>query len=112
MGPLLVVLDAEVIERALLGTAICRRRASQPQVLDRIWYLRGGPVLVDLTLRDSRRSFLEQAGPSKRTRKRNPHHRLTTPEDVARRLVALCHPATYWMTGNTLRVDGGESIVG
>src|SRR5437667_542639 len=22
------------------------------------------------------------------------------------------HPATYWMTGNTLRVDGGENIVG
>jgi enoyl-[acyl-carrier protein] reductase III len=39
--------------------------------------------------------------------KRNPHKRLTTPDDVAR-----CHPATYWMTGNTLRVDGGESRVG
>jgi NAD(P)-dependent dehydrogenase (short-subunit alcohol dehydrogenase family) len=45
-------------------------------------------------------------------KKRNPHKRLTTPEDVARCIVALCHPATYWMTGNTLRVDGGESIVG
>lgn len=27
-------------------------------------------------------------------------------------VVALCHPAAYWTTGNTLRVDGGESIVG
>ena len=45
-------------------------------------------------------------------KKRNPHKRLTTPEDVARCLVALSHPATYWMTGNTLHVDGGESIVG
>jgi NAD(P)-dependent dehydrogenase (short-subunit alcohol dehydrogenase family) len=35
-----------------------------------------------------------------------------TPEDVARCIVAICHPATYWMTGNTLHVDGGESIVG
>ncbi len=43
-------------------------------------------------------------------RHRNPHRRLTTPEDVARSIAALCHPATYWMTGNTLRVDGGESI--
>jgi NAD(P)-dependent dehydrogenase (short-subunit alcohol dehydrogenase family) len=43
---------------------------------------------------------------------RNPHHRLTTPEDVARCIAALCHPATYWMTGNTLHVDGGENIVG
>ena len=45
-------------------------------------------------------------------KKRNPHKRLGTPEDVARCIVALSHPATYWMTGNTLRVDGGESIVG
>jgi enoyl-[acyl-carrier protein] reductase III len=45
-------------------------------------------------------------------RQRNPHHRLTLPEDVARCIAALCHPATYWLTGNTLRVDGGESIAG
>jgi enoyl-[acyl-carrier protein] reductase III len=43
---------------------------------------------------------------------RNPHKRLTTPEDVARCIAALCHPATYWLTGNTLQVDGGENIVG
>ncbi len=41
----------------------------------------------------------------------NPHKRLTVPEDVARCIAALCHPATYWLTGNTLQVDGGESIV-
>ncbi|HTS28359.1 MAG TPA: SDR family oxidoreductase [Bryobacteraceae bacterium] len=45
-------------------------------------------------------------------RQRNPHHRLTMPEDVARCIAALCHPATYWLTGNTIHVDGGESIVG
>ena len=45
-------------------------------------------------------------------RQRNPHHRLTAPEDVARCIAALCHPATYWLTGNTLQVDGGENIVG
>jgi enoyl-[acyl-carrier protein] reductase III len=50
--------------------------------------------------------FLKQA------RMRNPHRRLTMPEDVARCIAALCHPATYWMTGNTLHVDGGENIVG
>lgn len=41
---------------------------------------------------------------------RNPHGRLTCPEDVAACLVALCHPGTAWMTGNTIRVDGGEAI--
>lgn len=45
-------------------------------------------------------------------RLRNPHKRLTLPEDVARCIAALCHPATYWLTGNVLHVDGGENIVG
>ena len=45
-------------------------------------------------------------------RTRNPNRRLTTPEDVARSIAVLCHPATYWMTGNTIHVDGGENIVG
>ncbi|MBI3470161.1 MAG: SDR family oxidoreductase [Candidatus Solibacter usitatus] len=45
-------------------------------------------------------------------RARNPHHRLTTPADVARCIAVLCHPGTAWMTGNTLRVDGGEGSVG
>jgi NAD(P)-dependent dehydrogenase (short-subunit alcohol dehydrogenase family) len=45
-------------------------------------------------------------------RLRNPHGRLTVPEDVARSIAALCHPATYWITGNTIHVDGGENIVG
>jgi enoyl-[acyl-carrier protein] reductase III len=43
---------------------------------------------------------------------RNPHHRLTTPTDVARCIGVLCGEKTYWMTGNTLRVDGGEGSVG
>jgi enoyl-[acyl-carrier protein] reductase III len=43
---------------------------------------------------------------------RNPHHRLTTTADVARCIAVLCHENTYWMTGNTLRVDGGEGSVG
>jgi enoyl-[acyl-carrier protein] reductase III len=45
-------------------------------------------------------------------RARNPSRRLTQPEDVARAIAALCHPATYWLTGNTLHIDGGENIVG
>jgi len=45
-------------------------------------------------------------------RQRNLNRRLTQPEDVARCIAALCHPATYWLTGNTLHVDGGENIVG
>jgi NAD(P)-dependent dehydrogenase (short-subunit alcohol dehydrogenase family) len=39
---------------------------------------------------------------------RNPHARLTTPEDVADALTVLATPQTHWMTGNTIGVDGGE----
>ncbi len=43
---------------------------------------------------------------------RNPHKRLTTPDDVAQALVALAQPETYWITGNVIGVDGGEEIAG
>jgi NAD(P)-dependent dehydrogenase (short-subunit alcohol dehydrogenase family) len=49
---------------------------------------------------------------SREAARRNPHRRLTTPEDVARAIVVLSHPDTYWMTGNVIGVDGGEEIVG
>jgi NAD(P)-dependent dehydrogenase (short-subunit alcohol dehydrogenase family) len=49
---------------------------------------------------------------AKRALERNPHRRLTTPEDVARCLVALADPGTAWLTGNVLQVDGGEAISG
>ena len=41
-------------------------------------------------------------------RQRNPGGRLTRPEDVAQAIVALASPRLYWMTGNTIGVDGGE----
>lgn len=44
--------------------------------------------------------------------RRNPHGRLTAPEDVAQALVALSTPATRWISGNTINVDGGEDIAG
>ncbi len=43
---------------------------------------------------------------------RNPHKRLTTPGDVAKCVSVLVSENTYWMTGNTIRVDGGEGSVG
>lgn len=45
-------------------------------------------------------------------RERNPSGRLTTPEDVARCLVAISGPGTEWMTANVLQVDGGEDVAG
>lgn len=45
-------------------------------------------------------------------RHRNPSGRLTTPEDVAAAIALLSDPRSYWITGNTIGVDGGEDIVG
>ena len=43
---------------------------------------------------------------------RNPHRRLTTPEDVAHAIAVLANSGAGWVTGNTIGVDGGEDIVG
>src|SRR5712692_338768 len=42
---------------------------------------------------------------------RNPGGRMTTPQDVASAIAALMSDKTHWMTGNVIRVDGGEYIV-
>lgn len=42
---------------------------------------------------------------------KNPHHRLTTPEDVAQLLVAIVEANTPWLTGEIIHIDGGEQHV-
>jgi len=42
---------------------------------------------------------------------KNPHGRLTTPEDVAKALVLLADEGAYWVSGNVIGVDGGEDVV-
>ncbi|MGA3323536.1 MAG: SDR family oxidoreductase [Terriglobia bacterium] len=44
-------------------------------------------------------------------RLRNPGGRLTSPHDVAQAIAALMSDKTHWLTGNVIRVDGGEDIV-
>ena len=44
------------------------------------------------------------------TLRRNPYKRLTTPEDVANAIVTFSRPEATWMTGNVIRVDGGEDV--
>lgn len=43
---------------------------------------------------------------------RNPHQRLTTPEDVARVIGILSGPESGWVSGTVIGVDGGEDITG
>ena len=42
----------------------------------------------------------------------NPGKRLTKPEDVAKLIVLLGLSEESWLTGNNIRVDGGEDIIG
>ena len=42
--------------------------------------------------------------------KNNPHKRLTTTEDVADFIEILVNYNSSWMTGNIIRIDGGEDI--
>jgi enoyl-[acyl-carrier-protein] reductase (NADH) len=41
----------------------------------------------------------------------NPGGRLTTTKDVAEAIVALSLPGTHWVTGNVIKVDGGEDLI-
>ncbi|MCC7163202.1 MAG: SDR family oxidoreductase [Anaerolineae bacterium] len=43
--------------------------------------------------------------------RRNPGERLTTPEDIAATFVALMDPRVRWISGTTVRVDGGEDTL-
>ena len=45
------------------------------------------------------------------SRRRNPYRRLTTPDDVAHAIAEFSRPGVCWLTGNVIRVDGGEFIV-
>ena len=69
--------------------------------------LRGGVTRTPAAERipESDKLFLEAV-------QRNPHKRLTTPEDIAKAVVALSKPGTDWITGNVINVDGGEEISG
>ncbi len=42
----------------------------------------------------------------------NPHQRLTNPEDIGEIVQLFASYESSWMTGNIIRVDGGEDITG
>ena len=44
--------------------------------------------------------------------KNNPHKRLTTPSDIADFVELMINYESSWMTGNIIRIDGGEDISG
>ena len=40
----------------------------------------------------------------------NPHKRITTPSDIADFIELMIHYKSSWLTGNIIRLDGGEDI--
>ncbi len=42
---------------------------------------------------------------------KNPHHRLTTPDDIVQLLVAILDSNSSWLTGEIIHIDGGEQHV-
>lgn len=44
-------------------------------------------------------------------RARNPSMRNGTPEDIAKAITLLAHDDAYFISGNVIRVDGGEDVV-
>ena len=42
----------------------------------------------------------------------NPHKRLTQPEDIGNIIALFADYESSWMTGNIIKVDGGEDITG
>ncbi len=43
--------------------------------------------------------------------RKNPAGRLTTPEDVGQAIALLADERSFWISGNTIGVDGGEDVV-
>ena len=80
----------ELAPRGITANAICAGVTDTPALRK----IPGSDKMIDLATR------------------RNPHGRLTTTDDVANTILALSMPATDWLTGNVILVDGGEGISG
>lgn len=68
------------------------------------------PGYVDAGL--SARAFAEQPSLRERAVKTVPLGRLITPDEVAAQVAALCDPANRHVTGSTILMDGGLSLIG
>ncbi len=67
------------------------------------------PGFVDAGL--SGRNFKENPGTREKAQQKVPIHQLITAEEVAQQVVMLCHPQNKHMTGSTILMDGGLSLL-
>jgi NAD(P)-dependent dehydrogenase (short-subunit alcohol dehydrogenase family) len=67
-------------------------------------------IRAGMTLTESFLLIPESGVLAEAARTRNPHGRLTTPEDVGEAVVLLAQAGSSWVTGNVINVDGGENL--
>ncbi|MEU8288569.1 SDR family oxidoreductase [Micromonospora sp. NPDC048905] len=79
------------VELAPAGVAINALRAGITMT-PALELIPGGPALAELA------------------RTRNPHRRITVPEDVGEAVLGLSLSDSSWLTGNVIGVDGGELV--
>ena len=83
---------------ARLGRTGARASARAPVLGRRRSYLEHWAPLHDMTVEQATANFPKEAGIA----------RYGEPEEIAELMAFLVSPAARWMTGSTLRVDGGE----
>ncbi len=72
--------------------------------------IRANCIQAGVTETESLRMIPDSEKILHRSMQRNPNGRLTTPKDVGDAVYLLCRPEAAWITGNIIRVDGGEGI--
>jgi enoyl-[acyl-carrier protein] reductase III len=74
------------------------------------YYITANAICAGVTDTPALRKIPSSQDMIEKSLKYNPFKRLTTPEDVANAILALSTELTYWITGNTIYVDGGEFL--
>ena len=72
--------------------------------------IRANCIQAGVTDTDSLRQIPESQRLIEASIGRNPFGRLTRPSDVANVVFLLCREEAAWITGNVIKVDGGESL--
>lgn len=67
------------------------------------------PGFVDAGLTGS--NFKKNPGAREKAEQKVPIHKLISAEEVAQQAVILCHPQNHHMTGSTILMDGGLSLL-
>lgn len=75
--------------------------------------LKGGvnAIMAGVTDTPALRKIPGNKGMIEIAERKNPHRRLTTPEDVANVISLLCREGGEWISGGVINADGGEDIV-